>query len=121
MIGSVEAAPFWDAAALGRLRLQRCETCATVVWYPRGVCPGCGGASLAWFEATGRGTIYSFSVIRRGSPFGAVDPYVLAYIELDDGPRMLTNVINCDPTAVTVGAAVHAVFEEGLVRFELSE
>jgi uncharacterized protein len=123
-IVSPEARPFWEGAAEGRLMLQRCSACATVVWYPRGVCPACGSLSLDWFETTGRGTVYSFTVNRRGAgDYGGIGPYVLAYVELDEGPRMLTNIVNCDPADVKIGGSVRAVFHptgEGtaLVRFE---
>jgi uncharacterized protein len=117
-IVSPEARPYWEGARDGRLCLQRCVACAAVVWYPRGVCPGCGETRLEWFQATGRGAVYSFSVVRRGSPFGAIAPYVLAYVELEEGPRVLSNLVNCDPESVTVGSAVRAVFDGGLVRFE---
>jgi uncharacterized OB-fold protein len=119
-----EARPFWAAAARGRLLLQRCAGCAAVVWYPRGLCPACGGTSLEWFEASGRGTVYSYTVVRRGAagPYADATPYVLAYVELEEGPRILTNVVHADVDAVRVGDAVRAVFEPagedaGLVRF----
>jgi len=110
---SPESRPFWEAAAEGRLLLQRCDDCGGTVWYPRGICPDCGGTALAWFEASGRGVVYSFTVIRRGATgaFRDVGPYVLAYVELDEGPRVLTNLVDCDPGALLIGQAVRAVFE----------
>jgi len=110
---SPEAKPFWEAAAEERLELVRCLDCSTVVWYPRGLCPRCGSRALEWFEASGRGTIYSYTVVRRGAagPYAGVMPYVLAYVELEEGPRVLTNIVRCDVEAVGVGDAVHAVFE----------
>jgi uncharacterized OB-fold protein len=119
-----ETKPFWDATAEGRLLLQRCTACARPVWYPRASCPACGSAALEWFEASGRGTVFSFTVVRRGAPGDYRDaaPYVLAYVDLEDGPRILTNIVECDPDSIEVDDAVHAVFHatgEGpaLVRF----
>lgn len=118
--------PFWSAAAEHRLVLPRCRDCATVIWYPRSLCPHCWSTDVEWFEAAGTGTIYSYSVNRKG--FGAyrdAAPYVLAYVELAEGPRVLTNVVG-DHEALHIGAAVRAVFHDtesgtALVRFELAD
>ena len=65
-----ETDEFWDATATGRLLLARCDACGTVIWYPKTCCPGCGGLSVSWDQASGLGTIYSFSVVHRVSgPF----------------------------------------------------
>lgn len=121
---SPEAKPFWDATAEGRLLLQRCSDCATVIWYPRGLCPACSSVRFEWFEATGRGTVYSHTVIHRGAagPYQGAEPYVLAYVELEEGPRVMTNIVDCHPASVAVGDAVEAVFHDtgeglALVRF----
>ena len=107
-----ETEPFWAAAADGRLVLPRCDACATVIWYPRALCPACGSQSVTWFEASGTGTVYSCTVTRRGEGgWRDAVPYVLAYVELDEGPRVLTNVVGCDPDEVHIGQAVTAVFE----------
>jgi uncharacterized OB-fold protein len=118
-----ESKPFWDGLAAGQLRLQRCADCAEVIWYPRGLCPHCGSVALAWFTASGHGTIYSFTVVRRAAgPFGAAVPYVVGYVELAEGPRVLTNIVDCDPGQVGIGQPVQCVFDhdEGgraLLRF----
>lgn len=124
---SPEAKPFWDGTLEGRLLLQRCVSCEEVVWYPRGLCPRCGSFALEWFEASGRGVVYSYTVIRRGAPgpYKGAEPYVLAYVELDEGPRLLTNVVGCDPSAVQIGSEVRVEFHTAgdtaaLVRFRLS-
>lgn len=121
---SPEAKPFWDATAEGRLVLQRCSDCGSVIWYPRAHCPSCSGARLELFEASGRGIVYSFTVIRRGGagPYRDCMPYVLAYVELDEGPRLMTNLVDCHVDSIEIGAAVEAVYHrtgEGpaLVRF----
>lgn len=108
-----ETKPFWDAAASGRLVLPRCDACATVVWYPRAFCPDCGSTSVSWFEASGRGRVHSFTVTRRGQgAYRSAAPYVLAYVELEEGPRVLTNVVDGDPEALEVGQAVTVVFHD---------
>jgi uncharacterized protein len=126
-----EAKPYWDAAAEGRLVLPRCTECGTVIWYPRGFCPSCASFDVEWIELPGTGAVYSFSIARRGQgAYAEAAPYVLAYVELDlpegaveqVGPRVITNVVECDPWSVSVGDRVEAVFhptERGvaLVRF----
>jgi Predicted nucleic-acid-binding protein containing a Zn-ribbon len=117
-----ETEPFWTAAAEGRLLLKRCLACAAVIWYPRSHCPLCGSRETEWFTGSGHGTVYSFTVNHKGEGAYRGAPYVLAYVELVEGPRVLTNIVDVDPAAVTVGMAVQAVFAptgEGtaLVRF----
>jgi uncharacterized OB-fold protein len=123
-----DARPYWEAAAEGRLLLPRCRSCATVIWYPRGFCPACGSLEVEWIELPGTGEVYSFAVARRGQgAYADAAPYVVAYVELDlpdgsPGPRVMTNVVDCDPGSVAVGDRVEAVFhptERGvaLVRF----
>lgn len=115
-------APFWSAAAEGRLVLPRCRDCDTVIWYPRSFCPDCHGTSVEWFDATGGGTIYSYTVSHRGmGPWASHAPYVIAYVELDEGPRVLTNIVGADPGQIKIGDRVRAVFEPAgttnIVRF----
>ncbi len=108
-----ETKPFWDATAEGRLVLPKCTACGTVIWYPRQFCPECSGQDVEWIEASGKGTVYSFSINRRGDgPFREASPFVLAYVELDEGPRIMTNVVDCDPESVEVGQAVTVVFHD---------
>jgi uncharacterized OB-fold protein len=110
---SPEAERFWNATAEGKLLLPRCRACASTFWYPRGLCPSCGATDLEWTEASGQGTIYSFTVIHRGEgAYRDATPYVVAYVELDEGPRLLTNVVDTDPDTVTVGQAVEVVFHD---------
>ena len=108
---SDETAPFWDAAGEGRLALPRCRACGTYVWYPRGHCTSCHAVDLEWVDVSGRGTIYSFSVIRKApGEWGAHVPFVLAYVELDEGPRLLTNVLTDDVEALAIDDPVEVVF-----------
>src|SRR5206468_3016899 len=76
----------FDGLEAGMLLLPRCDRCGTVIWYPRHLCPACGSLEVSWFEAGGRGTLHSFSVIRRGQgAYAEATPYVLAYVELEEG------------------------------------
>jgi uncharacterized OB-fold protein len=106
-----ETRPFWDATAQGRLTLPRCRRCRTVIWYPRTFCPDCHTLGVEWFDASGLGTVYSFAVTQKGDgPWREVSPYVLAYVELEEGPRVLTNIVECDPSSIAIGQAVEVVF-----------
>jgi uncharacterized OB-fold protein len=108
-----ETAEFWDACAEGRLVVPRCDDCGDLFWYPRLVCPICGSQSVTYTEVSGRGTIYARAVMRRGDgPFREVAPYVLAMVQLEEGPTMMTNIVGADPETVVVGQAVHVVFDE---------
>jgi uncharacterized OB-fold protein len=109
---NLETAAFWDGCAAGRLVLPRCDECGELIWYPRRMCPFCGSLAVTDTEVSGRGTVYSFTIIRRGAgPFRDRSPYVLAMVQLAEGPTMMTNLVDCDPEAVTVGQEVHVVFE----------
>lgn len=107
-----ETAPFWEATAEGRLVLPRCDECGLVVWYPRSICPDCGSGSLTWTELSGRGTVYSRTIQRRAHGRWAEHaPYVIAYVELEEGPRVLADVDADDPESVRIGDPVEAVFD----------
>jgi uncharacterized OB-fold protein len=117
-----EDAPFWQATAEDRLVLPRCRSCSTVIWYPRSFCSACGAMDVEWFEASGRGTVYACTAVHRGQgPWSAAAPYCVAYVELEEGPRILTNIVGTDADQVRVGQAVKAVFvpagEHKIVRF----
>ncbi len=109
---TTDTAAFWEASTAGRLHLPRCNGCGLVIWYPRPVCPDCHGTDLTWFDSTGLGSVYSFTVVRKGQGAWAEHaPYVVAFVELDDGPRIATNIVDCDPDTVTVGMPVRVVFD----------
>jgi uncharacterized OB-fold protein len=101
-----ETQAFWDAAKQGRLLLRRCSACGKVHFYPRTICPFCFSDDTAWLESKGLGTVYAFSVMRRGPPFA------LAYVTLDEGPTMMTNIVDCELDALRIGQRVRAVFKE---------
>ena len=101
-----ETKPFWDAAAEGRLLIKKCVTCGQVHFYPRAICPFCGSDKTVWMTASGRGTVYSYSVMRR-----VPIPYALAYVTLEEGVTMMTNIVECDLDAIGIGQRVTVVFK----------
>lgn len=107
------ARPFWQAAREGRLDLQHCNACDRAIHYPRIACPHCGSDDLGWRTASGRGTIYSFTVVLANAPsaFIADLPYVVAVIRLAEGVQMLSNVVQCDPATLRCDQPVEVVFE----------
>lgn len=104
--------PWWDAARDGRLLIKRCADCGRAHFYPRPFCPHCWSANVAWEQASGRGTLYTWSVVHQNDlpPFNERVPYVAAIVELDEGPRMMTNVVDCDPAELVVGMPVEVAF-----------
>ncbi len=117
--------PFWDAARRHELMLQRCGACRAFIYYPRPRCPHCFSDRLSWERASGRGTIYSYTVVYRASSSTFADaPYVLAIVELDEGVRMTTNIV-APPELVRIGKPVVVHFdnvtpEHALVKFKLA-
>jgi len=105
--------PFWSATAEGRFMIQRCNACAEAIFYPRTNCTACGSTDLAWEQASGQGTVYTYTVARRPThrAFAEVDPIVLAIVELAEGPHVTTNIVDVDPDDVRIGMAVELVFE----------
>lgn len=114
MAGRIPAAPeetvetrrFWEAARDGRLMIGSCRSCGQVHFYPRGRCPYCLSAETELKEATGHGTLYSVSVMRR-----AKVPYAIAYVRLDEGVTMMSNVVECGADDLRIGMALEVVFQ----------
>lgn len=104
---------FWNATAESRLVLQRCSSCDTVAWPTRRHCSQCWTETLVEFDASGRGKVYSFTVVRKGqNDYKEAAPFVVAYVELDEGPRVMTNIVDCAPDDVEVDMAVEVVFHD---------
>ena len=104
--------PFWDAAAAGRLAIQRCRECKRHIFYPRSLCPHCGAANPEWVTAKGTGDIHAFTVVHRAPPeFADEAPYVVALIDLDEGVRMMSRLVGVEPKDVRIGLKVKAVFK----------
>lgn len=98
---------FWEGTAAGKLLVKHCDDCGKPHWYPRAHCPLCLGAHTRWREASGRGEIYTFSVGRRVGPV----PYAIAYVRLDEGVTMLTNIVDCDLDGLRIGQRVQVVMK----------
>jgi hypothetical protein len=107
-----ESEPYWRAASEGRLLLRECDDCGLVYHYPRALCPDCLSEDVAWREAAGTGEVYSYATSPSVAGWPDEDlPLVVAYVELDEGPRVMTNV-DAEPDAVEVGTRVRARFVE---------
>jgi uncharacterized OB-fold protein len=101
-----ENRPFWDAATAGRLMIGACTSCGESHYYPRSICPHCGSERTGLREASGRGTIYTYSIMRR-----APVPYAIAFVTLAEGVTMMTNIVDCDLDAVRIGQPVTLVLK----------
>jgi uncharacterized OB-fold protein len=101
-------APFWERADHGVLLLQYCANCGRYQFYPRSMCAACWSEELVWTEAEGAGRVWTFTIAHvAGHPaWTAETPYVIAVVELAEGPRMVTNIVDCDPDLVAVGSEV---------------
>ncbi len=112
----LDTQPFWAATKEKEFRYQQCSNCGTVVFYPRGHCTGCTSGQLEWKTASGRATVYSYSVVRQSYHpfFRNLVPYAVAWIDLEEGPRILSNVVGVeDPlTDVSIGQALQLEWEE---------
>lgn len=110
---NADSKPYWDAAREGRLVLPHCRTCGHTFFMPRHQCPACWSDDLEWRQASGRGTVHSYSVVRRASlaAFAERTPYVLALIDLEEGPRMMSNILGADALETRIGDAVAVCFE----------
>jgi uncharacterized OB-fold protein len=101
-----ETKPYWDAAGQGKLLVRRCTACGRAHHYPRALCPFCFSDKTEWQTTSGNGTIYSFSVMQR-----APAPYTIAYVTLDEGTTMMTNIVDCDFDTIRIGMKVKAMFK----------
>jgi uncharacterized OB-fold protein len=117
--------PMYAAAARGEFLLQRCVKCGRFIYYPRVACPYCLADEVEWVVASGRGTIYSFTIVEHPAhpAFSDKVPIVLAAVQLDEGPMMVASV-QCEPSAIRIGERVQMIYDlevDGLVipRFAL--
>lgn len=122
-VTSPELEPHRAGLEAGELRIPRCDLCQELIWFPRAFCPRCASTSVSWFTAAGTGTIYSFSIVRKGlGVFAEASPYAVAYVELVEGPRVLTNITG-PLDRLEIGADVVAVVDTGAdptLRFRLA-
>ena len=108
--------PFWQGLKEGKVLLQQCRECEKWIFYPRSNCPGCLSGDIAWREVSGEGEIYSYTIARRPTApqFAGLEPQLIAVIELKEGVRMNSVVVNVVEQALAVGLKVKPVFESGL-------
>lgn len=105
-------APFWQAAAQGRLLLPHCRACGRHFFRPEVACTHCFATDWQWAQASGRGSLYSYSVVHRPPAPGFVVPLVLAVIDLEEGPAMLSNLVGCAAGDIRIGMALQVRFEQ---------
>jgi uncharacterized protein len=108
-----ETQHFWDGTKAGELRLQRCDSCSKVYFPPRPFCPSCAAREVSVFAASGKGRLYSYVIHHRQVP-GFTPPYAIAVVELNEGPRMMTNIVDCPqtPEALVLDMPVEIAFEK---------
>lgn len=113
-VANADSRPYWDAARERRLVIRECRDCGQLHFMPRFMCPRCWSEDLAWVDASGRGTVHSFSVVRRAplAEFAGHVPYVVAMIDLEEGPRMVANVVGSTALDTRIGDAVTVCFED---------
>lgn len=107
--------PFWDAAKNRKLVLQKCSRCGSFQWYPKPLCEECGSPELVWTEVSGKGTVYSYTIIwhTKQNPGWEKDaPYNIVMVELDEGPRMYSNLVDCPLEEIRIGMRVEVTFIE---------
>lgn len=104
--------PFWEATREHRLLLQWCRACRQAIFFPREVCPSCLGADLEWRPSPGRGSLYSYTVEHRPQNPAMPGPYTVALVELDEGVRLMSNLVNCPPEEASVDMPVTLTWEE---------
>ena len=108
---SALADAFYAGCREGKLLLQHCTDCDKPQFYPRILCSHCGGRNLVWRPASGRGRIATFTIVRQPVSPAYEAPYVVALIDLEEGPRMMSHIVRCDPERVRIGQLVCVTFE----------
>ena len=114
-VPDADSRPFWEACREHRLRIERCAECHAARFPPVAVCPHCGSPRSQWVTASGRGTVFSWIVVRHPVPrdvYAGEVPYVVALVELEEGVRMPTNIVGCAPEAIRPGMPVEVVFDD---------
>ena len=122
-----ETKPYWDGLKAHKLMVQRCKDCQKAYFFPRPFCPHCFSKNVEWFQASGKGKLYSFVINHRPPPFMGKDPYVIAIVELEEGPRLMTNLVGVAPDPAKIKCdspvAIHyddVTKEVTLPKFRLS-
>jgi len=105
---------FWEGTKEGKLLIQVCKDCDSLIFYPRKFCPECWSGNLDWVEASGRGTVFTFSTAYDmvEPKFKDELPYTIAYVDLEEGVRMMTRIVDCQPEDISFGMTVEVLFHE---------
>jgi len=113
-VADLETAPYWEGTKAGKLLIKECRGCGRAYFYPRNHCPRCWSTDTAWRESSGRGTVYTFTVVYQNDlpPFRDRLPYVVAIVELEEGVRMTSNIEGVDVEQVRCGMPVQVAFRE---------
>lgn len=113
-VANADSKPYWDAAREGRLVIRKCKACGELHFMPRHLCPTCWSDELEWVGAKGSGSVHSYTIVRRASDptFAPLVPYAIALIDLDEGPRMMANIVGEDALATRIGDRVEVRFED---------
>lgn len=116
-----ETKPFWDSCRRGQLVIQYCRGCDEYQWYPRGICVDCWGEKVGWVQSSGRGTVWTYTITyqNRTTGFNEMVPYVLALVELEEGVRMFTNIVDCNPRDVHIGMEVEVTFQNATPQISI--
>ena len=109
-----ESRAWWESCREGKLLIQQCRGCGHYQFYPRIVCTRCMGDDLNWVQSSGQATVRSFTICRRpvSAAYAADVPYVIALVQLEEGPTMMCNILQCDPESVATGMPVEVIFEK---------
>lgn len=109
-----ETKAYWEGCRNHELLLQRCGQCNEMQFYPRVVCAKCMSDDLEWVKASGRGKIVTLTIVRRAvsEAYAADVPYVVALVKLDEGPTMMSNIVQCSPEKLEIGSSVQVLFED---------
>jgi uncharacterized protein len=118
-----ETEPYWEGCRRHQLRIQRCSNCHYYQFFPRIYCSKCFSEQVEWVNASGHAKVLSFTIVRRPvSPaFADEIPYIVALVTLEEGPQMMTNIVECAPEEVTIGLAVEVIFEDWSDRISLPQ
>ncbi len=114
-IPTPETAPYWEGAAAGELRIQRCTACGRYYFYPRPFCPHCASDEVEWVSVSGDATLVSYVInYRPVLPFSADEPVIIALVELAEGPRMASNIVGVapEPEQLTLGMPLAVTFQQ---------
>lgn len=106
--------PYWAGVHERKLLLQFCPDCQKHIFYPRRYCPFCSSEQVTWVQASGRGKVYAFTIVQNNAPSAFTEemPFVIAIVTLEEGVRMMTNIVDCDPTAIYSEMPVIVTFEK---------